>query len=85
VKSLKNSPSGAESGFSLIHYTRDGVRETGGYDGMPVIGQENPRPKHKVMFLSALAHHAGQALEFGVLDHPPVRQEPARNEDESVE
>jgi len=49
------------------------------------IGQENPRRKQKVMFLSALAHYAGQALEFGFLDRPPVRQEPAGDEEESVE
>jgi len=101
VKSLRKSPSGGESysekqslvfqrlcGFSLIHYTRDGDRETGEYDRMSRrggIGQENPRRKQKVMFLSALAHHAGQTLEFGFLDHPPVRQEPAGDEEESVE
>jgi|GEM_PF-1210797 hypothetical protein len=51
---------------------------------MPVIGQENPRRKQKVMFLSALAQHAGQALEFGFLNHPPVRPEPAGDEGESV-
>jgi hypothetical protein len=49
------------------------------------IGHENPRPKQKVIFLSALAHHAGQAPEFGFLNHPPVRQEPAGDEQESVE
>jgi hypothetical protein len=51
---------------------------------MPVVGQENPRCKQKVMFLSALAYHAGQALEFGFLNHPSVRQEPAGDEEESV-
>jgi hypothetical protein len=52
---------------------------------MPVVGQENPRRKQKVMFLSALPYHAGQALEFGFLKQPPVRQEPASDEEESVE
>ena len=42
-------------------------------------------PEQKVMFLSALAHHAGQALEFGFLHHPPLRQEPADDEEESVQ
>jgi hypothetical protein len=83
----------AESGFSetlrlfhdRFHYTRDGERETGEYGRMPVIGQENPRPKQRVMSLSALAHHGGQALEFEFLNHSPVRQEPSGDEEESVE
>jgi hypothetical protein len=67
-----------------FHYTRDGEGETGEYERMPRrggIGQENPRRKQKVMFLSALAHHAGQALEFGFPNHPLVRREPAGDEE----
>jgi len=51
---------------------------------VPVIGQENPGRKKKVMFLSALAQHACQALEFGFLNHRPVRPEPASDEGESA-
>jgi hypothetical protein len=52
---------------------------------MPVIRQENPRREEKVVFLSPLPHHAGQAREFGFLEPAPVRDQPTGHEKESVE
>jgi hypothetical protein len=39
---------------------------------VPVIRQEDPGGKQKVMFFSSFPYHAGQALEFGFLEPPPV-------------
>jgi hypothetical protein len=52
---------------------------------MPVIRQENPRREEKVVLLSPLPHHAGQAREFGFLKPASVREQPTGHEKESVE
>jgi hypothetical protein len=49
-----------------------------------MIRQEDPGRKEKVMFLSPRAPHAGQALEFGFLEPPPMGKQPATDEKESV-
>jgi hypothetical protein len=49
-----------------------------------VIRQENPSRKWKMVFLSPLPHHAGQALEFRLPEPHSVRQQSASDEEESV-
>jgi hypothetical protein len=49
-----------------------------------MIRQEDPGRQEKVMFLSPRAPHAGQALEFGFLEPPPMGKQPATDEKESV-
>ena len=51
---------------------------------MPVIRQEDPGRKEEVVFLPSLAHHPGQALEFGFREPPPAGKQPATDEEESV-
>ena len=51
---------------------------------MPVIKQEHPGRKEKVVFVSPLPYNADQALELAIFKPPPVRQQPAGEEEESV-
>jgi len=39
---------------------------------------------HGQSLVPALPHHAGQAFEFGLREPPPLRQQPAGDEAESV-
>jgi hypothetical protein len=73
------------TGLDGFHHPRDGERMRREQDRMPVIRQENPRREEKVVFLSPLPHHAGQACEFGFLQPASLREQPTGHEKESVE
>ena len=48
-------------------------------------GQENPRREQKVLFLAAVTHQAGRALEIGLLKHMAAGRRLASDEEDSVE
>ena len=76
----------AMSGTDLNRFDnrREGEGRTGEEDGVPVVRQEDPGGKEKMVPLSPFAEDAGQAVEFGFPEPAAMGKEAAGDEKEAV-